>query len=69
MAFCLEAEDFVDDRLSNWYVRRNRRRFWKSEQSSDKTGRVSDAVHGAADADQAVRSGDAVSGGDDVSAI
>jgi isoleucyl-tRNA synthetase len=35
-AFCLEAEQFVDDRLSNWYVRRNRRRFWKSEQTSDK---------------------------------
>jgi isoleucyl-tRNA synthetase len=37
MAFCLEAERFVDDRLSNWYVRRNRRRFWKSEQGADKT--------------------------------
>jgi isoleucyl-tRNA synthetase len=36
-AFCLEAERFVDDRLSNWYVRRNRRRFWKSEQGADKT--------------------------------
>jgi isoleucyl-tRNA synthetase len=36
MAFCLEAEDFVDSRLSNWYVRRNRRRFWKSEQGADK---------------------------------
>ncbi len=35
-AFCLEAEAFVDDRLSNWYVRRNRRRFWKSEQGTDK---------------------------------
>jgi isoleucyl-tRNA synthetase len=35
-AFCLEAEDFVDNRLSNWYIRRNRRRFWKSEQGSDK---------------------------------
>jgi len=35
-AFCLEAEKFVDDRLSNWYVRRNRRRFWKSEQGADK---------------------------------
>jgi isoleucyl-tRNA synthetase len=35
-AFCLEAEKFVDDRLSNWYVRRNRRRFWKSEQGRDK---------------------------------
>jgi isoleucyl-tRNA synthetase len=34
--FCLEAERFVDDKLSNWYVRRNRRRFWKSERGSDK---------------------------------
>jgi len=25
MAFCLKAEEFVDDKLSNWYVRRNRR--------------------------------------------
>jgi isoleucyl-tRNA synthetase len=36
MAFCLEVEQFVDDRLSNWYVRRNRRRFWKGEQGADK---------------------------------
>ena len=36
MTFCLEAERFVDDKLSNWYVRRNRRRFWKSEQGADK---------------------------------
>jgi isoleucyl-tRNA synthetase len=28
-------EAFVDD-LSNWYVRRSRRRFWKSEQDEDK---------------------------------
>jgi isoleucyl-tRNA synthetase len=28
-------EAFVD-KLSNWYVRRNRRRFWKSEQDADK---------------------------------
>src|SRR5262249_17577598 len=35
-AFCVGAEGFVDDRLSNWYVRRNRRRFWKSEQGADK---------------------------------
>ncbi|MEI7557216.1 isoleucine--tRNA ligase [Candidatus Chlorohelix sp.] len=28
-------ENFVDD-LSNWYVRRNRRRFWKSEGDADK---------------------------------
>jgi isoleucyl-tRNA synthetase len=27
--------DFVDD-LSNWYVRRSRRRFWKSEHDADK---------------------------------
>jgi len=36
MKFCLEAEAFVEDRLSNWYVRRNRRRFWKSERTDDK---------------------------------
>jgi isoleucyl-tRNA synthetase len=35
-AFCLETEKFVDDRLSNWYIRSNRRRFWKSEQGQDK---------------------------------
>jgi isoleucyl-tRNA synthetase len=28
--------DFVVDELSNWYVRRNRRRFWKSESDTDK---------------------------------
>jgi len=28
-------EEFVDD-LSNWYVRRSRRRFWKSENDADK---------------------------------
>ena len=28
-------QDFVDD-LSNWYVRRSRRRFWKSESDADK---------------------------------
>ncbi|OGU72132.1 MAG: isoleucine--tRNA ligase [Ignavibacteria bacterium RIFCSPLOWO2_12_FULL_56_21] len=28
--------DFTVDRLSNWYVRRNRRRFWKSERGGDK---------------------------------
>ncbi len=36
MAFCLKAEEFVDSKLSNWYVRRNRDRFWGSEQSTDK---------------------------------
>ena len=28
--------DFVMDDVSNWYVRRNRRRFWKSEAGEDK---------------------------------
>jgi isoleucyl-tRNA synthetase len=36
MEFCLAAEIYVADKLSNWYVRRNRRRFWKSEKTSDK---------------------------------
>ncbi|MBM2845385.1 MAG: isoleucine--tRNA ligase, partial [Bacteroidetes bacterium] len=31
------VSDFTIDQLSNWYVRRNRRRFWKSEQGKDKT--------------------------------
>jgi isoleucyl-tRNA synthetase len=29
-------QDFVDEHLSNWYVRLSRRRFWKSEDSKDK---------------------------------
>ncbi len=29
-------EKFVDEDLSNWYVRLNRRRFWKGEMSDDK---------------------------------
>jgi isoleucyl-tRNA synthetase len=33
--FCSRAEKFIDN-LSNWYVRRSRRRFWKSEWSQDK---------------------------------
>jgi len=33
--FMREAERFVDD-LSNWYVRRSRRRFWRSENDTDK---------------------------------
>jgi isoleucyl-tRNA synthetase len=35
MTFCLEAEKFVDGELSNWYIRRNRRRFQKSEAVRD----------------------------------
>jgi isoleucyl-tRNA synthetase len=34
--FCRQAEEFVDDKLSNWYVRRNRRRFWKDAKGDDK---------------------------------
>ncbi len=33
--FCARAERFIGN-LSNWYVRRSRRRFWKSEWSNDK---------------------------------
>ncbi|HEU5423213.1 MAG TPA: isoleucine--tRNA ligase, partial [Nitrolancea sp.] len=29
-------EDFVVEELSNWYIRRNRRRFWKAESDRDK---------------------------------
>ncbi len=36
MTFCLAAETYVAEKLSNWYVRRNRRRFWKSEKTTDK---------------------------------
>ncbi len=32
---CRAIQEFVDD-LSNWYVRRSRRRFWKSESDADK---------------------------------
>ncbi|AJD27575.1 isoleucine--tRNA ligase [Clostridium botulinum] len=33
----LELEEFVDE-LSNWYVRRNRSRFWSTELTDDKIG-------------------------------
>src|SRR5215218_9548701 len=35
-----QVEAFVED-LSNWYVRRSRRRFWKSESDSDKVAAYS----------------------------
>jgi isoleucyl-tRNA synthetase len=31
-------QSFVIDELSNWYLRRSRRRFWKNEMSGDKIG-------------------------------
>ncbi|HDY87350.1 MAG TPA: isoleucine--tRNA ligase, partial [bacterium] len=34
-AACTIIEDFMEI-LTNWYIRRNRRRFWKSESDSDK---------------------------------
>lgn len=33
-----QLEAFIADELSNWYVRRNRARFWKSGDSDDKRG-------------------------------
>jgi len=33
--FIRKLDKFLED-LSNWYIRRNRRRFWKSEDDSDK---------------------------------
>lgn len=39
MGFCLEAERFVDDRLSNWYVRRNRDRFWSKNAELNDAGK------------------------------
>jgi isoleucyl-tRNA synthetase len=39
MAFCLEAEKFIDEKLSNWYVRRNRKRLWSSNAKLDAAGK------------------------------
>jgi len=33
--FCTAAAEFIDD-LSNWYIRRNRRRFWRSRDTGDR---------------------------------
>jgi len=33
--FVLAAEQFIDDKLSNWYVRRSRRRFWRGKSAGD----------------------------------
>jgi isoleucyl-tRNA synthetase len=33
---CRAIQDFVVEDLSNWYIRLNRKRFWKSEQGDDK---------------------------------
>jgi isoleucyl-tRNA synthetase len=39
MGFCLAAEEFIDAKLSNWYVRRSRRRLWSNNASLDDTGK------------------------------
>src|SRR5262249_3029225 len=36
MDFCLEAERFVNDRLSNWYLRRSRRRVDSNDDERDR---------------------------------
>ncbi len=33
---CRAIQDFVVEELSNWYVRRSRRRFWKGDMNADK---------------------------------
>jgi isoleucyl-tRNA synthetase len=38
MAFCLEAERFLDEKLSNWYIRVNRDRFWSRTAELDAAG-------------------------------
>jgi isoleucyl-tRNA synthetase len=43
---CGAIESFVVDELSNWYIRRNRDRFWKSKTGSDKLAAFS-ALHTA----------------------
>lgn len=40
----LSVESLIDD-LSNWYVRRSRRRFWRSEQDGDKQAAYSTLWH------------------------
>ncbi len=44
MSASLVAEAFLDD-LSNWYVRRSRRRFWKSEHDADKNTAYATLYH------------------------
>ncbi|MDB5309960.1 MAG: ileS [Gemmataceae bacterium] len=39
MSFCLAVEEFVDAKLSNWYIRRNRDRFWSKNADLDAAGK------------------------------
>lgn len=43
---CRSIEGFVVDELSNWYIRRNRRRFWKGGAGPDKLAAYA-SLHGA----------------------
>ena len=47
-------QEFVDD-LSNWYVRRSRRRFWKSENDADKLAAYQTLLRGLGHAGEAAR--------------
>lgn len=38
MGFCLAVEEFVDAKLSNWYIRVNRDRFWSNNATLDAAG-------------------------------
>jgi isoleucyl-tRNA synthetase len=40
-----EIQDFVSDDLSNWYVRLNRKRFWKGEYNEDKIAAYQTLYH------------------------
>ena len=42
--FMRSFEEFLED-LSNWYIRRNRRRFWKSEDDDDKNTAYATLYH------------------------
>ncbi|HEX9090554.1 MAG TPA: class I tRNA ligase family protein, partial [Anaerolineales bacterium] len=44
MSASIVAEAFLDD-LSNWYVRRSRRRYWKSEHDADKNTAYATLYH------------------------
>jgi isoleucyl-tRNA synthetase len=44
MSATIELNNFLDD-LSNWYVRRSRRRFWKSEHDTDKNSAYATLYH------------------------
>ena len=39
MGFCQAVEEFVDAKLSNWYIRRNRDRFWSNDSTLNDAGR------------------------------